>query len=168
MAMGSDVPKARCVHCRSEVLVPDSYAHGDHIKCGACGTQHKVSRGEVLRLVVADVTPLHDALGANEQLVDRLEADLQGARGSFGVGVNGFGVGVVYALWQVARNEQPWSGALLTKAIAIAIVSGVLLEAANYLFLAKHQQITRLSAEIESARAESQRLKQQIRDATRF
>jgi hypothetical protein len=168
MVMGSDVPKARCVHCRSDVLVPDSYAHGDHIKCGACGTQHKVSRGEVLRLVVADVTPLHDALGANEQLVDRLETDLQQARGSFGVGINGFGVGVVYALWQVARNDQPWSGGLLTKAIVIAVVSGVLLEAANYLFRAKRQQITRLSAEIESARAESQRLKQQIRDATRL
>jgi hypothetical protein len=168
MAMGSDVPKARCVHCRSDVLVPDSYAHGDHIKCGACGTQHKVSRGEVLRLVVADVAPLHDALGANEQMVDRLETELQHARGSFGVGVNGFGVGVVYAIWQVARNEQPWSGGLLTKAIVISIVSGVLLETANYLFLAKRQQITRLSGEIESARAESQRLKQQIRDATRL
>jgi hypothetical protein len=168
MGMGSAVPKARCVHCRSDVLVPDSYAHGDHIKCGACGTQHKVSRGEVLRLVIADVTPLHDALRANEQMVDRLEADLRVARGSFGVGVNGLGVGVVYALWQVARNEQPWSTGLLVKGIAIAIVSGVILEAINYFFLAKRQQISRLSAEIESAEEESQRLKQQIRESTRF
>ncbi|HXB55203.1 MAG TPA: hypothetical protein VN461_10495 [Vicinamibacteria bacterium] len=166
--MGSDVPKARCVHCRSDVLVPASYAHGDHIKCGGCGTQHKVSRGDVVRLVLADVTPLHDALRANEQMVDRLEADLRVARGSFGVGVNGFGVGVVYALWQVARNEQPWSGSLLAKAIAIAIVSGVILEAINYFFLAKRQQITRLSAEIEAADEESQRLRQQIRETSRL
>ncbi len=166
--MGSAVPKAKCVHCRSDILVPDSYAHGDHLKCGACGTQHKVSRGEVLRLVIADVTPLQNALRANEQMVERLEADLRVARGSFGVGVNGLGLGVVYALWQVARNDQPWSTPLLIKGIAIAIVSGVILEAINYFFLAKRQQITRLSAEIESAEEESQRLRQQIREATRI
>jgi hypothetical protein len=90
------------------------------------------------------------------------------ARGSFGVGVNGLGVGVVYALWQVARNDQPWSTGLLIKSIAIAIVSGVILEAINYFFLAKRQKISRLSAEIESAEEESQRLKQQIRESTRF
>ncbi len=166
--MGSDVPKARCVHCRSDVLIPDSYAHGDHIKCGACGTKHKVSRGEVLRLVLADVTPLQEALASNEQLVERLETELREARASFGVGANGFGFGVVYALWQVARNEQPWSGALLGRAIGIALVSGALLEGANYFFLAKRQMITRLSADIEAARGESLRLKQQIRETSRI
>ncbi len=158
---------ARCLHCRSDVTVPDSYAHGDHIKCGACGTQHKVSRGDVLRLVLADAGPLKDALRGNEQLVERLEAELRTARGSWGVGVNGLGVGVAFALWQVARNDQPWSGDLLAKAVAIAILSGVILEAMNYFFLAKRQQITRLSAEIEAARLESQRLRQLIRDASR-
>jgi hypothetical protein len=147
--------------------VPDSYAHGDHIKCGTCGTQHKVIRGDVLRLVLADVGPLKDALRANEQQVGRLEGELRIARGSWGIGVNGLGVGVAYALWQVARNDQPWSGALLGKAVGIAIVSGILLEAVNYFFLAKRQQITRLSAEIETAQEEIQRLRQQIRDASR-
>src|SRR5258708_1923243 len=159
MAMGSAVPKARCVHCRSDILVPDSYAHGDHLKCGACGTQHKVSRGEVLRLVIADVTPLQNALGANEQMVERLEADLRVARGGFGVGVNGLGGGVVSALGQVARKEQPGSTPLLIKGIAIAIGSGVILEAINYFSRPKRQQIPRLSAEIESAEEESQRLR---------
>jgi hypothetical protein len=74
---------------------------------------------------------------------------------------------VVYALWQVARNDQAWSGALLGKAVAIAVVSGVILEAVNYLFLAKRQQITRLSAEIETAEEESVKLRQLIRDASR-
>src|SRR5258708_32127072 len=122
MAMGSAVPKAKCVHCRSDILVPDSYAHGDHLKCGACGTQHKVSRGEVLRLVIADVTPLQNALRANEQMVERLEADLRVARGSFGAGGNGLGLGVVYALRQAAGNDQPWSPPLLIKGSATAIV----------------------------------------------
>jgi hypothetical protein len=168
MVMGSDVPKARCVHCRSDVPVPDTYAHGDHIKCGACGTKHKVSRGDVLRLVLADVTPLQEALGANEQIVERLESELRLARGSFGIGANGFGVGVVYAVWQVALKEQPWSAGLLGRGIAVGVVAGVLLETMNYLFLAKRQKITRLSGEIEEARTESLRLKQLIREASRI
>src|SRR5258708_26206132 len=98
MEMGSAVPKAKCVHCRSDILVPDSYAHGDHLKCGACGTQHKVSRGEALRLVIADATPLQNALGANEQMVERLEAGLPAARRSLGVGGHRLGAGVVFAL----------------------------------------------------------------------
>jgi len=166
--MGTEVPKARCVHCRSDVLVPDSYAHGDHIKCGACGTKHKVSRGEVLRLVLADVTPLQEALGANEQMLERLESELRLARGSFGIGANGFGVGVIYAVWQVALKEQPWSTALLGRALAIGVAAGALMEALNYLFFAKRQKITRLSAEIEDARTESLRLKQLIREASRI
>ena len=51
---------------------------------------------------------------------------------------------------------------------SLSVVSGVILEAINYFFLAKRQQITRLSADIESAEEEILRLKQQIREATRF
>ena len=165
--MSSEAPKARCVHCRTEVSVPDHYAHGDHIKCGTCGTRHKVSRGEVLRLVLADVGPLQEALEVNRQLIDRLEAELQVARGSFGIGSVGFGIAVVYLLWQVAIKEQPWSKGLLWKGVAIALVTGVLLEIANYLFLAKRHTIESIDAEIEEARSEGTRLRQQIREATR-
>jgi hypothetical protein len=149
------------------VTCPVSFAQGDLFKCGTCGTQHKVIRGDVLRLVLADAGPLKDALRGYEQQVGRLEGELRIARGSWGIGVNGLGVGVAYALWQVARNDQPWSGGLIFRAVAIAIVSGVILEALNYFFLAKRQQMTRLSAEIEAAQEEIQRLRQQIRDASR-
>jgi hypothetical protein len=159
--------KARCVHCREEVSVPDRYAHGDHVKCGTCGTKHKVVRADRLRLVLADVSPLRDALAQNQQLVTRLEAELAHARASFGIGVNGIGLGLVYALYQVGMKGAPLSMGLLMNAVGIAIVSGLLLEAANWSFLAKRNAITRVSRELEEARAEGQRIRQQMREATR-
>jgi hypothetical protein len=42
-------------HCRTDIVVPPRTRNGDHIKCGTCATKHKVVRGEVLRLVIADV-----------------------------------------------------------------------------------------------------------------
>jgi hypothetical protein len=148
--------------------VPDSYAHGDHIKCGACGTRHKVQRGDVVRLVLADVTPLKEALKANEVMISRLEDELRGARASFGVGVNGFGIGLAYAIWQVGFKGQMIDSDLGVKALGVALASGIALEAANYLFLAKRQRMTRLAAEIEEAREEGRRLEQKIREAGRF
>ena len=62
--------RARCVHCRSDITVPPSYAHGDHIKCGTCATKHKVVRGDVLRLVIADVAPLREALFDNRRQIE--------------------------------------------------------------------------------------------------
>jgi len=165
--MASEAPKVPCVHCRTDIAVTDRYAQGDHIKCGACGTRHKVSRGEVLRLVLADVAPLQDQLEANRQQVDRLEAELQAARGSLGIGSIGFGIGVVYLLWQVALNEQSWSVGLLVQGIVIAILAGAALEAANYLFLAKRQAMMRINADIEEARGEGARLRQMLRDSSR-
>ncbi len=157
----------RCIHCREEVSVPDHYAHGDHIKCGACGTKHKVVRGDRLRLVIADVSPLRDAIGQNQQLVNRLEADLARARGSFGLGANGVGIGVIFAVYQVGMNGAPLSAGLVANAVGIAVVSGLLLEAANWSFLAKRSAITRISRELDEARAEGLRLRQQVREATR-
>jgi hypothetical protein len=148
--------------------VPDSYAHGDHIKCGDCGTRHKVQRGDVVRLVLADVTPLKDALKANEVMISRLEDELRGARASFGVGVNGFGLGLAYAIWQVGFKGQMIDLDLGVKSLGVALVSGIAMEAANYLFLAKRQRMTRLAAEIEEAREEGRRIEQKIREAGRF
>jgi hypothetical protein len=167
--MGSEAgaQRARCVHCREEVSVPDRYAHGDHVKCGSCGTKHKVVRGDRLRLVLADVGPLRDALAQNQALVGRLEADLSRARASFGIGANGFGIGLIFALYQVGMRGEPLSTGLLWNALGIAVVSGLLLEAANWSFLAKRGAITRLSAELGEARAEGARIRQQMRDATR-
>lgn len=157
--------KGRCVNCRTEVVVPPDYAHGDHIKCGTCGTKHKVQRGEVLRLVLADVSPLKDALHANESHVERLEDELQGARQSFGIGANGFGIAVIYLLVQVAISERQWSTGLLMEGIGIALGTGIFLELANFLFLAKRQKMTRLSEEIQAARSDGREIQRKIREA---
>jgi hypothetical protein len=161
------VPKARCVHCRSDVSVPAQYANGDHIKCPTCNTQHKVQRGDSLRLVLADIGPLKEALYDNGILVERLEAEIKDARASFGVGANGFGISVIYVLYQVAFRDQPWSWDLLKEAGGVLLGSGLALELANYLFLAKRQKLTRLSRELEEAREDGRQLHQKFRDATR-
>jgi hypothetical protein len=160
---------ARCIHCRSEVAVPDTYAHGDHIKCGSCGTKHKVSRGEVLRLVLADTGPVREALQANEQLVERIEDELQGARRSFGIGVpNGLGVGVIYFLYQVAFNERQIGSDLAWQAAGVGLFAGVVLELVNFLFLAKRQRIRRLSSDLDEAHEEGRRLQKLLRDSDRL
>ncbi len=158
---------ARCVHCRTEVSVPASYAQGDHIKCGTCGTKHKVVRGDVMRLVLADVGPLKDALRENERLVERLEDELRGARQSFGIGANGLGVALVYALWQVALKEQTWSRSLVYEAVGIALVVGLALELGNHFFFAKRHKIVRLNSEIEEAKAAGRQIKKVIRESGR-
>jgi hypothetical protein len=155
------------VSCREEITIPDQYAHGDHIACGGCGTKHKVVRGDRVRLVLADVTPLRDALSQNQRTVNRIEAELAQARASFGIGANGLGVGVAFAVYQVGFNDVPLSMNLLWNAIGVALVVGLLLEAANWAFLAKRQAITRLSEELNEAEAEARQLRQKIRDATR-
>jgi hypothetical protein len=167
MAGEEGTSKARCVSCREEISVADRYAHGDHIKCGVCGTKHKVVRGDRLRLVIADVGPLRDALAQNERMVERLEAELAHARASFGIGANGIGIGLIYALYQVGLNGAALSKALLWTTIGVALVSGVLLELANWSFLAKRNAMMRLGHELEEARAEGQKLRTQIREANK-
>jgi len=166
--MAEDVPKARCVHCRVDVAVPASYAHGDHIKCGDCGTKHKVVRGDRLRLVLADVGPVQEALVVNEHLIHRLESELAHARASFGIGANGIGLGVGFMLYQLGWRGAALNGELIGNAAGIALVSGLVLEAANYLFLAKRHALTRIAAELEEAEAEGARLRQLIRETTRM
>ncbi len=159
--------RARCVNCRVEISVPETYAHGDHIKCGGCGTKHKVVRGDVLRLVLADVAPLREQLQINRERVARLEDELRGARRSFGIGVNGLGVGLIYALVQIGLENRLIDSALLRETALVVVASGLLLELANYMFLAKRGQISRLSGEIEALRGEMRQLEQRIREAGR-
>lgn len=159
--------RARCVNCRVEISVPETYAHGDHIKCGGCGTKHKVVRGDVLRLVLADVAPLREQLQLNRERVARLEDELRGARRSLGIGVNGLGVGLIYALVQIGLENRLIDSALIRETVLVAVASGLLLELANYLFLAKRGQISRLSGEIEALRGEMRQLEQRIREAGR-
>jgi hypothetical protein len=159
--------KGRCVHCRSDIAVPVTYAHGDFIKCGTCGTQHKVIRGEGLRLVIADVTPLKEALRSNDAMVERLRDELKGARRSFGIGANGIGIGVAYAIYLVAFKEHALEMELATKAVMAMVGSGILLELLNYFFLAKRQRVKRLQDEIDEAEAQSDELQQKIRESGR-
>jgi hypothetical protein len=168
MASATGAQKARCVHCREDVSVPDHYAHGDHVKCGSCGTKHKVVRADRLRLVLADVGPLRDALGQNQQLVRRLESELARARASFGIGANGIVIGVIFGLYQVGMRGAPLSMNLLLNALGIAVVSGLILEAANWSFLSKRNAITRIQVELKEAREEGERIRQQVREATRL
>jgi hypothetical protein len=161
--------KGRCVHCRADILVPDSYHHGDHVKCGQCGTRHKVSRGERegVRLVLADVGPLRDALKSNQSLIGRLEDELRGARHSIGLGANGLGIGVAYLIWQVALKDQPFSTGLLWQAVMVGVAAGIALELLNYVALAKRKHITRISHDLDEARADGRALQQKIREASR-
>jgi len=161
--------KGRCVHCRADILVPDTYHHGDHVKCGQCGTRHKVTRGEKegVRLVLADVAPLREALHANQTMVGRLEDELRGARHSIGLGANGLGIGVVYLIWQVALKDHPFSTGLLWQAVMVGLATGAALELLNYVALAKRKAITRISHELEEAREEGRALEQKIRDSSR-
>ena len=161
--------KGRCVHCRADILVPDTYHHGDHVKCGQCGTRHKVTRGERegVRLVLADVGPLRDALKANQTMVGRLEDELRGARHSIGLGANGLGIGVVYLIWQVALKDQPMSAGLIWQAVMVGLAAGFALELLNYVALAKRKAIRRLSHELDEARAEARALQQKIRESSR-
>ena len=166
----ADPAKARCSHCRADILVPDQYQHGDHVKCGACGMRHKVMRGEKeggVRLVIADVGPLRDALLHNQQLVGRLEDELRGARHSVGLGVNGIGIGVAYFMYQVFLNNREISVELLRGAIFVAIGCGIVLELLNYLALAKRQAITRITRDLDDARTEGRALQQKIRESGR-
>jgi hypothetical protein len=161
---------ARCVNCRSDIAVPASYAHGDQVKCGTCDTRHKVvrdERGQLLRLVIADVGPLRDAVQANRALVNRLEADLAAARHSFGIGVNGLGLGVLYVLAQVGLEDKPLSQTLALQAVGVALVTGGLLELTNHFFLAKREKIARLTADLNDARTEGRQLAQKLREASR-
>ena len=165
----AEAVKGRCVHCRADILVPDSYHHGDHVKCGQCGTRHKVSRGERegVRLVLADVGPLRDALRANQNLVGRLEDELRGARHSIGLGANGLGIGVAYLIWKFVVKDVPMSTSLIWEAAMVGVAAGIGLELLNYVALAKRKAISRISHELDEAREEGRALQQKIREAGR-
>jgi hypothetical protein len=158
---------AHCVECHSDVAVPDSYAQGDHIRCGTCGTGHRVVRGDVLRLVLADTGPLKDALRENEARMERLEDELAGARGRLGMGAHGLYVGAAYVGIEVMLKDHPWTVGLIFIGLGLALVCGIIIEVLNFLFLSKRARIDQLTAEIEDVREAGQELRQKLRDATR-
>jgi hypothetical protein len=147
--------------------VPETFADGDNLQCKTCGVGLRVIRRGALRLVIADVEPLRHELRAAQQRISSAEKDLARARASLGIGANGLGLGVLYVVAKVALEEQPLSRELILSAVAIAIVTGILLELANFLFLAKRREMARLSAEISEMEKDSQDLQRRIRESVK-
>lgn len=163
----TDVTPGRCVNCRGEVMVPNTFADGDTIQCGVCGTSLKIQRAGGLRLPIADVSPLRDEVKLLQQRLAGLEAELAKARASFGIGANGLGLGVLYVITQVAIDEEPITRTMLVSALAIAVLTGVGLELANLLFLAKRREMGRLSGEIAQAQKDLKQVQNKIRESLR-
>jgi hypothetical protein len=168
MAAGKDATPGRCVNCRAEVMVPNTFADGDTMQCSVCRVSLKVTRGSGgLRLPIADVGPLRDEIKSIQSRVHSLEADHARARASFGIGANGFGIGVVWVVFQVALKNQNLSQGLFTEALGIGLVSGILLELANFMFLAKRREMSRLTEEISGAQSEIRQLQTKIRESVK-
>ncbi len=166
---GKDVTPAKCLNCRSEVMVPNSYTEGDTLQCAVCGMGLKVQKtgGGVIKLVISDVGPLRDEMKSTQLRVVSLESDLARARASFGIGINGFGIGVLYVIAQVMLEDKNVSRELLWNAAAIGVVSGISLELANFFFLAKRREMSRISGEIAEATHEINSIQQKIRESLR-
>lgn len=158
---------ARCISCRSEVSVPDSYAEGSQIACGSCAVQLRIVRTDGLRLVIADPLALQESLRQLKLDITRANRELQAARASWGIGVNGFGVGVLYVVARVALEEREFNRGLIVEAVILSVIVGALLELVNYLFLAKRQAISRLTEQLRLAVAEQRELQRKIRESSR-
>jgi hypothetical protein len=104
---------------------------------------------------------------ANQAMIERLEAELSHARGSFGIGANGLGIGLIYALWQIALKDRGIDSGLVWETVGVIIGAGLALELANFLFLAKRKKISRLNQEIADAEAEGRELERKYREASR-
>lgn len=158
---------ARCLNCRSEVSVPDSYADGAQVGCETCAVQLRIIRTGGLRLVMADILGLKEQLRQAKQMVSETNSDLQKAKASWGIGVNGLGLGVLYVVARVALEERELNQGLIIEAVVISILVGVLLEAANHLFLAKRQAIARLTEQMKREVAEQREIERKIRESSR-
>jgi len=159
---------ARCISCRSEVSVPDGYADGAQISCGSCAVQLRIVRsGGGLSLVIADPLALRETLRQVKLDIAQANRELQEARASWGIGVNGFGIGVLYVVARVALDERPLNRGLIIEAVVLSVIVGVVLELVNTLFLAKRQTISRLTEQIARAVSEQKELERKIRESSR-
>jgi hypothetical protein len=158
---------ARCISCRSEVSVPDSYADGAQINCGSCSTQLRIVRAGGLRLVIADPLALRETLRQVKLDIAQANRELQTARASWGIGVNGLGIGVLYVIDKLALDERHLDQRLILEAVVLSVIVGALLEVVNTLFLAKRQAISRLTEQLRLAAAEQKELERKIRESSR-
>jgi hypothetical protein len=164
--MGFDTRSGKCVSCRAEVQVPNTFADGEMIDCATCGIALKILRpGGGLRLVISDLTPFRDDVRSKQQQLTGLERDLAKARASIGIGANGLGLGVMYVIAQVGLEEKPLTSELIWTGVGIALVTGIGLELANLLFLAKRREMTRLGEEITQTQAELKEAQRKIKES---
>lgn len=164
---GKEAASGRCQKCRSLVAVPDSYVDGDTLPCGVCGISLRVQRAGGLRLTLADVAPLRDEIRSTELRLHSLESDLARVRRGFGIGVNGLLAGVIYVVHRIGWRDEQLSAALLWKAAGVALLAGVLLELANFLFLGKRRRLSQLSRQIKDHRAHVRELQARIQEGSR-
>ena len=68
---------------------------------------------------------------------------------------------------QVMLEDKNITRELLLNAGAIGVVSGIALELANFFFLAKRREMSRLSGEIAAAQKEINSIQQKIRESLR-
>ena len=158
---------ARCASCRFDVSVPNSYADGAQINCPRCSVQLRILRQGGLRLVIADPLALRETLRQIKLDITQTNRELQTARASWGIGVNGLGIGVLYVIDKVALDERPLNQGLIIEAVVLSVIVGVLLELVNTLFLAKRQAISRLTEQLRLATAEQKELERKIRESSR-
>ena len=112
------------------------------------------------------IRSVREEMRANQQRMARIENELHAARGSLGIGINGLGLGVIYLLVQIGWDEQDLSRGLVVNAVLIGVVSGVLLELANFLFLSKRKLINQLQGELQLMRDETKELQRKIREGS--
>src|SRR5678815_5209907 len=112
---------AKCINCRGDVSVPDAYEDGAQISCGQCSTQLKIVRKDGLRLIIADPLALRESLREMKQDIVRLNRELQTARASWGIGVNGFGIGLLYVIARMFLEHRQLSRDLIGRAIGLSL-----------------------------------------------
>lgn len=160
-------PTARCASCRFDVSVPGSYAEGAQISCSRCSTQLRVVRQGGLRLVIADPLALRETLRQLKLDIAQANRELQQARASWGIGINGLGIGVLYVVAKVGLEERHLNQGLIVEALVLSLIVGILLELVNTLFLAKRQAISRLTEQLRLAAIEQKELERKIRESSR-
>ena len=158
---------ARCASCRFDVSVPGSYAEGAQISCPRCSVQLRILRKGGLRLVIADPLALRETLRQVKLDIAQANRELQTARASWGIGVNGLGIGVLYVIDKVALEERHLNQGLIVEAVVLSAIVGGLLEVANTLFLAKRQTVARLTEQLRVATVDQKELERKIRESSR-
>ena len=160
--------KARCVNCRTEIddpagLCPRRPHQVRHLRHQAQGAARRRPAAGAGRRQAPEGRPARQP----DPWWSASRTSCRGARRSFGIGANGLGIGGdLPASYRSRLNEPAWSlGPASPRGSASLVGTGLLLELANFLFLAKRQQMTRLSEEIQTARADGREIQRKIREA---